>query len=265
MIPKIIWTFLSKPHDGFTHSPKLLNITRKNWNKFAKEYEIRVVDDFNICYYLEDTNLWENIDTNYPIKPVFQSDIIRLGLLKKYGGTYIDANVLLLDDIDNVLGKGGTLFTSMNTDSNEPLFENWFISCSKGDEIISEWLDEVLIAKTDIDKYIKYSTMMAKVLIKDLDVSAKIFCGIGLQRYLTCHFAIRNIYEQNKERFSKYRIYNGRDTSFYYHKKFEWENVINQIFDDGYQIDKSKVCLKIRSADRQNIELDKIPKELYEK
>ncbi len=256
MIPKVIWTYLSKPHQGFTHSPELLNITRKNWKKFAPNYEIKVIDEFNVCYYLQDSNMWNNLDEKYPIKPVFVSDIIRLALLVKYGGTYMDANVMLLDDLENILGNKGTLFTSFNTDSHDPIFENWFVSCEKNDSIITKWLDEVMKAKTDIDTYIESSTEMAKFYMRDMDISSGINGGIGFNRYLTCHFAMRNVYENNKNDFNKFKVFNGGDTAFYNH--------INKSMNDTYMIDKDKICIKFRSADRKTLDLDKIPKVLYE-
>ena len=50
----------------------------------------------------------------------------------------MDENVMLLDDLENILGNKGTLFTSFNTDSHDPIFENWFVSCEKNDSIITK-------------------------------------------------------------------------------------------------------------------------------
>ena len=45
-----------------------------------------------------------------------------------------------------------------------------------------------------------------------MDISSGLNGGIGFNRYLTCHLAMRNVYENNKNDFDKFKVFNGGDT-----------------------------------------------------
>ena len=114
-----------------------------------------------------------------------QADVLRLKLLEKYGGIWMDASILLLDNPDNFVGGNITLFTTPTTTNEDPVYENWFIASTAGNEIIKKWISEVLIAIQNDKEYIASSNDYNKNLVMDTT-------------YLICHLALRNIYEKIK-------------------------------------------------------------------
>lgn len=88
--PKIVWILWFQ---GWDQAPELVLKVRDSWKYHNPNWEIKELDDNNLMNYI-DFNLPE--DAEYPAK----SDIIRLALLKKYGGVWADSTMLCLRPLD---------------------------------------------------------------------------------------------------------------------------------------------------------------------
>ena len=125
-IPKIIWSYWDNPE-----VPEFISDCKKNWAKFAPNYEIRYLNKNNIEDYI--TNMPENWQS---LPPYRQADVLRLKLLEKYGGIWMDASILLMENPDKFVGGDVTLFTTPGTTNADPVYENWFIASTPNNEII---------------------------------------------------------------------------------------------------------------------------------
>ena len=89
--PKVIWWCWLQ---GLEHAPKIVTACYNSLKKNVPEYEIKVVDAKNWNEYVELPDYivmkWEKKQ----IPSALFSDILRLQLLIKYGGTWIDSTVL---------------------------------------------------------------------------------------------------------------------------------------------------------------------------
>lgn len=101
MIPKIIWSYWDNPD-----IPCLISKIINTWYKSCKSEEgwkIIVLNKNTINQYLEEdidypSNIW-----NY--RSQHQSDMFGISLVKKYGGIYMDANIIMTNSIDFILEK----------------------------------------------------------------------------------------------------------------------------------------------------------------
>ncbi len=126
MIPKIIhycW-FGEKP------LPALARQCLKSWKKYCPNYEIKRWDennfDINICQYVKEA---------YEAKKyAFVTDFVRLWVLLKFGGIYMDTDVEVLKSLDPILKyKAISGFESnqdiptglMGSEANFPLFNEF--------------------------------------------------------------------------------------------------------------------------------------------
>ena len=114
MIPKIIWTYWDNP-DIHPLISKIIN----TWNKYCKSEEgwkIIILNKNTINQYLQDnldypSNIWNHI-------PQYQSDMFGTSLVKKYGGIWMDANIIMTGSIDFILEK--ELFYYYDEKNNNP-------------------------------------------------------------------------------------------------------------------------------------------------
>ena len=227
-IPKIIWSYWDNPE-----VPDFVAKFRKNWAKFAPNYEIRYLNKNNIDKYI--TNMPENWQN---LRPYRQADILRLKLLEKYGGIWMDASILLLENPDKFVGGDVTLFTTPGTNNSNPVYENWFIASTKNNEIIKRWIVEVEKAIKDPDAYLESSSEYNKKLV-------------SIPKYLICHLALRNIYDNHKNIFKNGKYYDSNKTAFYEHNKYNWKDVGMNAFKD-FSIHPERLMIKLRGSDRKS-------------
>ena len=88
---KIIFTFW-EPHEKI---PGYLLLCIKTWKKYLPDYEIKLLDYKSVKYYLGES-LFSSIICRNMTLPI-QVDAIRVALLKKFGGIWIDADTIILN------------------------------------------------------------------------------------------------------------------------------------------------------------------------
>ena len=226
-IPKIIWSYWDNPE-----VPEFIADCKKNWTKFAPNYKIIQLNRNNIENYVTMTKNWKSL------KSYRQADILRLKLLEKYGGIWMDASILLLENPDNFIGGNITLFTTPTTTNDNPVYENWFIASTKGNVIIKKWIAEVETAIKDPSNYLALSSDYNKKLVNIPD-------------YLICHLALRNIYDKNLQLFKNGKYHNSNTTAFYEHNKYNWQDVGMNAF-KNFSIHPERLMIKLRGNDRKD-------------
>jgi hypothetical protein len=227
-IPKIIWSYWDNPE-----VPDFVAKCRKNWDKFAPNYKIMYLNKNNIEDYI--SNMPENWKS---LPPYRQADILRLKLLEKYGGVWMDASILLMENPDKFIGGDITLFTTPGTNNNNPVYENWFIASKKNNKIIKKWIVEVENAVKDPNRYLELSSEYNKKLVNDPE-------------YLICHLALRNIYDKDKNLFKNGKYYDSNKTAFYEHNKYNWKDVGLNAF-RNFSIHPERFMIKLRGSDRMS-------------
>lgn len=135
---KKIFIFWDK---GWDNIPYLCKVCLQSWKYFNKNWEIVKLDKKNIYDYL-DENLLKKV---CKIKLVqHQADIIRVNLLKKYGGVWVDATVFCNKPLDewlfNYMNKGFFCF-KFNEESGLHHYKlsNWFLASTKNNYIINNF------------------------------------------------------------------------------------------------------------------------------
>lgn len=234
-IPKIIWTYWDKEQ-----IPEFVQICQKNWRKFAPNYKIHILHKNNV-------DEWVNMPSGWQILPPYrQADILRLMLLEKYGGIWMDASILLMENPDKFVGGNLTLFMTPGTKLDNPVYENWFIASCKENPVVKKWIQEVLTAIKNPKKYIEKSNKQDVKLVKN-------------PYYLICHLALRNVYRGNKGLFANGKYINSNTTAFYLHNQSNWK--INKNTFQNLTINPNRLMIKTRKIDRKNI--GNIPQNFY--
>jgi hypothetical protein len=115
----------------------------ESWQVNNPEWTVHLIDYSNLKNYVSDIDYI--YDTGKTISPQAKSDIIRLSLLKNYGGIWADATMLCMQPLDHWVydavtpagiwmyhGHGGGMDKEVGPAS-------WFIVSEKNGYIISKW------------------------------------------------------------------------------------------------------------------------------
>jgi len=119
--------------------PGYLKLCIETWKKFLPEYEIEILDYETVKNYLGEILFSEIICKNMTL-PI-QADAIRVSLLQKYGGIWMDTDIIILNghfikELENyelsLLGEEKFKSQSIG-----------FIYAKKNTQLINKWLNEI--------------------------------------------------------------------------------------------------------------------------
>lgn len=138
VIPKKIWIFW---YD--LEIPELVEYCIKNIRNLHPEYQVNVLNKETVSDYLN-LNVISLID-KMPIANI--SDLIRLKLLQKYGGIWMDASIILEQNIEdfflienNIFEIIGFYNAYQSRGSKLPVLESWFLAAPPNSKFINKWL-----------------------------------------------------------------------------------------------------------------------------
>jgi hypothetical protein len=177
--------------------------------------------------------------------PQRTSDFIRLHLLSKYGGIWLDASILLTSSLDWIqrYSKDVIMYSIDNIIDNQttyPVVENWFIACKPNCDFIEKWKDEFM----RINTFDSPESYIADVTRKGTNLSS-IFCT----PYLSMHVAAQYVF-QKQPFISTLEVLDAREGP-YKHLRFNsnplsFEQGISNLCEDTIE-----PVIKFRGIDRE--------------
>lgn len=137
-IPKIIWIYW---HDEKT--PELITYCIQKIRKLHKQYDVHILNKSNINKFI-DIEV-EVLLHKMPIANL--SDFIRLKLLHKYGGIWLDASIIINKPLDqfmyveqNIYDVIGYYNAEQTQQARLPVIDSWLIAAPLHSEFIKTWL-----------------------------------------------------------------------------------------------------------------------------
>ncbi|MBF7685628.1 hypothetical protein I2F17_07340 [Acinetobacter sp. B10A] len=220
-IPRVIWMFW----DG-EDIPEIVRLCFASVQKYCDNYEINILNFNTVTQYIDLPTF------NNDILMAQRADLVRLELLAKYGGIWIDASIFLTRDLEWIFEKfndqDAFVFFSdeCTTNFNKPITENWFIAAPVKSEFIVAWRDEfkACILSQEPKKYYEE-------VIKD----KSIIQNLTHTEYLLCYISAILCLERKK-----YNILyaSSAQVGHYYNYKFNW---------NGYAL---ALCLLVRNQNK---------------
>lgn len=95
---KIIWQYWAQGWDN-KDLPPIVKLCTESVDQFKGDYQVIRLDDKNIHQYLDLPDFVWQKKNNKEFKLAFFADLLRLALLDLYGGIWLDATILLTDEI----------------------------------------------------------------------------------------------------------------------------------------------------------------------
>lgn len=188
VIPKKIWMYWEGALPEFVEKC-VEQIRKKNPN-----YEVN---------FLTPENVQAFCDIDYSrlpqITPQQKADLIRLHLIYHYGGIWLDASILVyenLDWIEALVNKHQTnsfaYYRAKNTTQPEfPVIENWLLASEEKNIFFKYWFDELFKAiEVKPENYIQHVKQTEKY-------PEKFFQKIGNLKYLIAYVACQKVMRPN--------------------------------------------------------------------
>ncbi|WP_312843621.1 glycosyltransferase family 32 protein [Diaphorobacter nitroreducens] len=184
-MPRILWSYWQ----GGT-PPLLVQRCFDHWRRLHPHFEIRILDDRGVLQYLP--AIPAALDGASAAK---RADWIRLELLRRHGGIWLDASTILTQPLDWVLQEQartgadfvGYYLQQYTSVPDRPVVENWFMAAPPGSPFIEdlqrEFTQEV-IARTG-EQYIAH--------LQTQGLYAQALQRIDMPAYLTMHLALQVI------------------------------------------------------------------------
>lgn len=144
-INKNIFTFW-EPRNNI---PGYLKLCIKTWKKFLPEYEIYILDYEKAKKIIGDFIFSKIICKNMPL--ALQSDAIRVAILKKYGGIWLDTDTIILKG--NFIKKLKNFELAMIGEEKRKIQYMGFIFASKESSLLNEWQNKI-IKRVEIYKHL---------------------------------------------------------------------------------------------------------------
>lgn len=248
-IPKLIWIYWDSEV-----LPEIVRMCVEQVEKVCIGYKVVVLNNKNVNDYIT----LPEVNEVLPKSNV--ADIIRLLLLKKYGGIWMDASIFLTESIEwitsRMFNQEAFLFYSneCTTNIDKPISENWFIVCPKESEFIQLWLKEFESCATSDDPKNYYA---------NLDRKEELLQGLTRPDYLLCY--ISAIVVLDKHDFNILYA-SSESTGHYFNYKYDWDGTY--VATELLLKNKSKVAIpkliKFNSSTRKGVERF-IKKGLYTK
>ena len=144
---KIIWSYWSGPLNSYVEK------ALESWKKYLPEWDIRFLDDEKLKNY----NIKKPHNFNDLVRAK-QSDVIRLNLVYNYGGVWMDASIILHENLDWIIKKMGDSPYFAYKIKNKKYIENWLILVKKKkDYSIGKWLETYIDVLETPSQYINES------------------------------------------------------------------------------------------------------------
>jgi len=199
-IPNKIWCYWDS-----IQIPEIVKICTDSWKKYNPDYEIVILNNQTLKTYLPDIDF--GAMPRSKDSPARFSDFVRLCILEKYGGIWIDSSTVCnqsfrwINSIQNHTKCECICYyivfkNEKGVDNDSPVIENWFIAAIPGSPFIKDWKDEFLRINhfNTVDLYLEH------IKQNGTDIS---HIGDDMQTYLTMHCSAQVILQKNK---GKYKL-----------------------------------------------------------
>jgi len=266
---KVLGLDIDRPDETITHKiwiywheptlPKIVEICIRQIERLNTEYSVVVLNKDTYKNYVGDLDLYLA-----KVTVTTFTDLLRLELVSKYGGIWLDASILFFKSIDQIFSALNLNICSpilFYTDifckyQERPIIETWFIASPPRDPFILAWKEEFYKALNSENPYDYYDADDEKVLIhQNLHDPKYLLAYVSAQKVLLHN----NSYSLNlirSEDLGHYFFYSGE---YRYDPKY-----VADLLSQYKRINESFYFVKMEGSTRNMVE-NYIKKGLYNK
>ncbi|WFP62233.1 capsular polysaccharide synthesis protein [Mesorhizobium sp. WSM4904] len=136
MPPKIIWTLWLQ---GIEAAPPIVKACVSSWQRVNSDWTIQVLTKESLADFLPEVRDPSSI-LSMSLPDATYSDIVRIELLSRYGGVWVDATCYCLQALDewldDVMSEG---FFAFERPAPTRMLSSWFLAANQSSYIVHEW------------------------------------------------------------------------------------------------------------------------------
>lgn len=240
-IPKIIWTYWHSEND----MPKFIKKCIQNWKDKNPGYKINVITEKTLEKYVGKHEAQKIIWWKYNDSSQRMSDLVRLSVLSKNGGIWLDASCVCNESFDWIFKENAScILYSIPEISTQTVLESWFIACTPNNEYITKVNEEF----RNIDTFPTMRDYINSISHVDrTGIDYNIY-------YLLVYLVMKKVFEESDDT-SNIKVLNASHGPYIYHL----HGGINSICNSKFQKPK---FFKFRKEER-NLMNDEIEKCLF--
>jgi hypothetical protein len=134
-LPRVVWMLWLQ---GWERAPELVRACAETWRRQNPGWTVRLLDRGRLGDFLPADALAHV--AGKPLEPEAFSDVIRLELLARYGGVWVDATVYCMRPLDTWLPERITAgFFAFARPAADRMLSSWFLAAAPGSDIVHRW------------------------------------------------------------------------------------------------------------------------------
>lgn len=258
-LSKVIWSYWHSDD-----MPEQIRQIQQNNKRKLMGWNIVIVTKSNKYKFIEKAD--DKYANWYTLSHAHYADWMRLYLLKKYGGVWMDASIIINSAkhlnhlwnesvIHNYELTGFNLNALEDKSTEHPVIENWFIMAPRGSEIISLWFEE--FEKALDMGFLQYKNNSIKNGVKYQNIFKNGYFDI----YLTQHGCLQVVLQKRINRKPRIFYENAVNTMLKIQGECNWKQDCfkEKMLDKSYS--KKIPFIKLRSDERVGLDLTSYFKE----
>jgi hypothetical protein len=208
IVPRVIWSYWNE-----ATLPADVQVCVNSWSKYNPEYTIRLLN-------AETAKSWLGYDplTLRMADSVQRvSDIVRLEVVAKHGGVWLDASFLLTAPLSKWVSPTGFTGFTLEFSPGRPVYESWAFAAPAGDPFVTALRDEFL----GIEGYASVNDWL-QIAKQAYDLT-----GVpeSMQHYLAIHCCAEIVRARLFGVGAMHRLYSAGDTAFKWLTPYGWDPV----------------------------------------
>lgn len=139
-LPKKIWFLWLQ---GYDDMPEVVQKCYNSWRRYNSDWEIIFLDKNNLQSFIDIDELLT--DRTEEIPKVSISEIVRINVLQKYGGVWVDASCYCCQPLDSwLLDKlSPTGFFAFDRPGKDRMISSWFLAATPGNVLVNRYATTV--------------------------------------------------------------------------------------------------------------------------
>eukprot|EP01025_Chloroclados_australasicus_P042507 TRINITY_DN45202_c0_g1_i3.p1 TRINITY_DN45202_c0_g1~~TRINITY_DN45202_c0_g1_i3.p1 ORF type:complete len:377 (+),score=13.81 TRINITY_DN45202_c0_g1_i3:37-1131(+) len=211
---KYVWSYWEQ---GEINMCNFMSLNIQTWKAQLQDgWEINVLNynPQSPRFFLKYLSLKDLPRSFQKLNPTERSDCLRLALLAKYGGVWMDPSIVLLRPINQFVQYENSQpvhmfefymsYYGVKKFDKKDFYENWFIAANKESPLLQKW-----------NEYYQQFQNTRKIgqkswqheMFKHLDLSNFIKGGNDFRSYLLQHIAFRKVIEDNQQLYQYWNEY----------------------------------------------------------
>eukprot|EP00421_Protoceratium_reticulatum_P018495 CAMPEP_0168397844 /NCGR_PEP_ID=MMETSP0228-20121227/21273_1 /TAXON_ID=133427 /ORGANISM="Protoceratium reticulatum, Strain CCCM 535 (=CCMP 1889)" /LENGTH=325 /DNA_ID=CAMNT_0008411329 /DNA_START=55 /DNA_END=1028 /DNA_ORIENTATION=- len=212
---RTIWGYWAQ---GYDDMPEFFKLCVDTWQRFNPHWDVRIIQKSTVHEYVSQVELPNRF--MQMLSHQTASDCVRLALLSRYGGVYMDVSILLRSGLDELCWesirsgrRAAAVFyhPHYGTDAfgGEDLTESWFLATRPGNPFFLRWRDllrELMHNRLDVDGVLDHP-LYRGIDLEGIHRLNQQFVGLSFdfREYLAIHAMCHRLIETDSAAHTQWR------------------------------------------------------------